>query len=260
MFKFFAISLILHLFLFLKFSSFKTLGDPQILTRENVPISFISIKAQYRVDSFKKIKGAEEKLPDTNQKIERSSDTTENKKKHEKEIIKKDNKNNSKIKDNKKTIKNDPVMENPKKSSIENTENNSKNNNDNKKHTDYDGDKLGNDEAFLKGGNFTVDSAGTYTALSSQGINFEIINQYDPEYPRQAEIIRYNKAVVVEARFLVNLDGKVENIQITKSHSKFGFDQAVIDSLKKWKFKPIVHNGKKIKVFFVKEFVFSPKS
>ncbi|MGO2117670.1 MAG: energy transducer TonB [Fusobacterium sp.] len=109
-------------------------------------------------------------------------------------------------------------------------------------------------------GNFVANSDGSYTSYSSKGIHFEIIRQIDPDYPRQAEIIRYSKDVVVEARFLVDTKGKVKHIKIIKSHEKFGFDRAVIESLKQWRFKPIVFNGKKMNVYFNKEFIFKSRS
>lgn len=70
---------------------------------------------------------------------------------------------------------------------------------------------------------------------------------------------RYNKTVIVEAKFLVGTDGSVEDIKIIKSHEKFGFDKEVISALKKWKFKPVVYKGRNIKVYFNKEFIFTPK-
>lgn len=111
-----------------------------------------------------------------------------------------------------------------------------------------------------KRGNFVANSDGSYTSYSSKGIHFEILRQIDPDYPRQAEIIRYSKDVVVEVRFLVDTKGMVKDVKIIKSHEKFGFDRAVIESLKKWKFKPIVFNGKKMNVYFNKEFVFKSRS
>jgi protein TonB len=109
-------------------------------------------------------------------------------------------------------------------------------------------------------GNFVANSDGSYTSYSSKGIHFEIIRQIDPDYPRQAEIIRYSKDVVVEVRFLVNTKGMIQDIKIIKSHEKFGFDRAVIESLKKWRFKPITFNGEKMNVYFNKEFVFKARS
>lgn len=120
--------------------------------------------------------------------------------------------------------------------------------------------KDGDAGAFAKNGNFTANADGSYTAHSAKGLDFKISYQVDPDYPRLAEVIRYSKTVVVEARFLVDLEGDISKIKITKSHEKFGFDKEVRKALRKWKFKPITHNGKKLKVYFNKKFVFKSKS
>lgn len=101
---------------------------------------------------------------------------------------------------------------------------------------------------------------GTYTALSNNGIKYKIIKEIAPDYPKQAETIRYRKKVVVKAKFLVNEKGEVQNITIVQSHKKLGFDDAVISALKKWKFSPIHYNNEIIKVYFQKEFVFESKN
>lgn len=106
----------------------------------------------------------------------------------------------------------------------------------------------------------TANADGTYNAVSNHGIKYKITREIIPVYPKQAENIRYRKKVIVKARFLVDQSGNVKNISIINSHSKLGFDQAVIDALEKWKFSPIVYNGKVISVYFQKEFVFEPKS
>ena len=101
---------------------------------------------------------------------------------------------------------------------------------------------------------------GTYTALSNNGIKYKIIKEISPDYPKQAETIRYRKKVIVKAKFLVNEKGEVQNITIVQSHKKLGFDDAVISALKKWKFSPIHYNNEIIKVYFQKEFVFESKN
>lgn len=106
----------------------------------------------------------------------------------------------------------------------------------------------------------TANADGTYNAVSNHGIKYKITREITPTYPKQAENIRYRKKVIVKAKFLVDQSGNVKNISIIDSHSKLGFDQAVIDALGKWKFSPIVFNGKVISVYFQKEFVFEPKS
>lgn len=105
----------------------------------------------------------------------------------------------------------------------------------------------------------TANADGTYNAVSNHGIKYKITREITPTYPKQAENIRYRKKVIVKAKFLVDQSGNVKNISIIDSHSKLGFDQAVIDALGKWKFSPIVFNGKVISVYFQKEFVFEPK-
>ena len=107
---------------------------------------------------------------------------------------------------------------------------------------------------------FTANADGTYNAVSNHGIKYKIVKETAPTYPKQAENIRYRKKVVVKAKFLVDQSGNVKNISIINSHSKLGFDQAVIEALGKWKFSPIVYNGKIISVYFQKEFIFEPKS
>ena len=113
------------------------------------------------------------------------------------------------------------------------------------------------DEGF--GSNFISDGDGSYIALSAKGINYQIINEVEPDYPSQAESIGYSNQVKVTVKFLVGLKGNVEKAEITQSHKDLGFDAEVMKAIKKWKFKPIYHNGKNIKVYFVKTFVFDPQ-
>ena len=113
------------------------------------------------------------------------------------------------------------------------------------------------DDGF--GSNFISDGDGGYIALSSKGINYQIINEVEPDYPSQAESIGYSKQVKVTVKFLVGLKGNVEKAEITQSHKDLGFDAEVMKAIKKWRFKPIYHNGKNIKVYFVKTFVFDPQ-
>ena len=222
MVKYLLISFIIHCFLFLNIKKYETLGNPNLLLKTSIPISYNIISAEQRIDNMLKVKGTKENEIETSKNIQEKQEKTETKKHQDKKNI---NKSTSK----KKNLEKDPQKED-------------------------------SDNTFTKNGNFIANSDGTYTAISSKGINFKIINQIDPNYPRQAEIIRYNKSVIIEARFLVDLNGNIENIKILKSHEKFGFDKEVILALKKWKFEPIVYNGKKIKVYFTKEFIFNPKS
>lgn len=247
--KYILLSIFLHILLFIPYyKNINTLGNPEISKRVSIPISYNSKNLPERVDNMKKVKGSEEKRPKVIEEI--------TKKVEEKEIKKPQEEFKSKMKKN--------IEKKVEKKTIEKKEIKKSQNTQNKKqpHKNLvkENQKETVEEILTKSGNFMANSDGTYTALSAKGINFEILNQIDPNYPRQAEVIRYNKTVIVEARFLVGLDGRVEKIEILKSHEKFGFDKEVIQALKKWKFKPITYGDKKLKVYFVKEFIFKPKS
>ena len=181
--------------------------------------------------------------------------------------VKKDNETNKK-KPEKKEIESNipskdakPVEKQPETTTSENT-----NSTDKGESTSSDNSSSGGgsangtgsgDDGF--GSNFISDGDGGYIALSSKGINYQIINEVEPDYPSQAESIGYSKQVKVTVKFLVGLKGNVEKAEITQSHKDLGFDAEVMKAIKKWRFKPIYHNGKNIKVYFVKTFVFDPQ-
>ena len=226
MIKYYIVALILHGLLFIHTNKINTLGSLDIPIKKNIPISYNVKNSEEKIGGIK-----EEKKVSEEKKLEpiKKEEIKKTKKEFEQEIKSKMNKSTKK-----KEIK--------KQSETKKQNTQGKNNNE-----------------ISKNKNFIKNSDGTYTAISSKGIDFEIINQVNPDYPQKAEMIKYKNIVLIEARFLVGLDGNVEEIKILKSHEKFGFDKEVISALKKWKFKPIVYNGKKIKVYFNKEFVFTPK-
>ena len=126
-------------------------------------------------------------------------------------------------------------------------------------HSNDGGSPNGNSSGEDLGSNFIADGDGTYIALTSEGINYQIINEVEPDYPSQAESIGYSNKVQVTVKFLVGLKGNVEKAEIIKSHKDLGFDAEVMKAIKKWRFKPIFHKGKNIKVYFTKTFVFEPQ-
>lgn len=97
---------------------------------------------------------------------------------------------------------------------------------------------------------------GVFTAVSLDGIEYEILKEVDPQYPIKARKIGYNGIGSVKVKFLVDIDGIVKEIKFISGESKFGFREEVEKALRKWKFKPIIYKGKRIKVYFEKEFKF----
>ena len=236
--KYFLIAAVIHSFFFIHISSKNTLGNPDFSIKKNIPISYNTVNSRENISGAKIIK--QEKTEEVAEKIK--EEKTEPVKDEE---IKPVPEFESRMTRDKKDIKDEKKTE--------------KNKNSQKKSETVKKENKNSGENIKKEVNFIENSDGTYTAVSSKGIDFKILKEISPNYPRQAEMARYNKTVIVEAKFLVGTDGSVENIKIIKSHEKFGFDKEVISALKKWKFKPVVYNGRNIKVYFNKEFIFTPK-
>lgn len=128
---------------------------------------------------------------------------------------------------------------------------------------------IGNDKSIKKSENknennfsgLIKDASGTYIGdqRSSQGIGYKVKIEIDPFYPEMAKKVGLKKEVVIKTKFLVNLDGKVEEIIFLDDFTKYGFHKEVEKALKKWEFEPIIYQGKNIKMYFYKDFRFNVK-
>lgn len=250
--KYILISLVLHLIVLFGFGVMQTtqLGKDEP-KNQVVPIAFVA--KQISENPGGKVLDTEEREKQSPEppkpKVEKKKEEKKTEeKKVEKKLEKKEIENNIPSKDAK------PVEKQSETTTSENTSSTDKGENTS---SDNSSSKGSGDDGF--GSNFISDGDGSYIALSSKGINYQIINEVEPDYPSQAESIGYSKKVKVTVKFLVGLKGNVEKTEITQSHKDLGFDAEVMKAIKKWRFKPIYHNGKNIKVYFVKTFVFDPQ-
>lgn len=78
-----------------------------------------------------------------------------------------------------------------------------------------------------------------------QDNNAQPIYRSLPRYPVKAA--RDKIKGWVKLSFSVNRDGKIEDIQIIDSEPEVIFDQAAIDALNRWKYKPMIEKGKTVK-------------
>ena len=250
--KYILISLVLHLIVLFGFGVMQTtqLGKDEP-KNQVVPIAFVA--KQISENPGGKVLDTEEREKQSPEppkpKVEKKKEEKKTEeKKVEKKPEKKEIENNIPSKDAK------PVEKQSETTTSENTSSTDKGENTS---SDNSSSKGSGDDGF--GSNFISDGDGSYIALSSKGINYQIINEVEPDYPSQAESIGYSKKVKVTVKFLVGLKGNVEKTEITQSHKDLGFDAEVMKAIKKWRFKPIYHNGKNIKVYFVKTFMFDPQ-
>ena len=252
--KYVLISLIVHLAILFLFATIKTdeVEKEKLVKNEVVPIAFVAKQTSDNpgaktLDTQEREKPKEEK-PKSEPKIEKK---VEEKKIEEKKPVEKkaEKTEEKKIESN--------IPDSSSKSSSESSSTSSSDKSSN--HSSDGGSPNGNSSGEDLGSNFIADGDGTYIALTSEGINYQIINEVEPDYPSQAESIGYSNQVKVTVKFLVGLKGNVEKAEIIKSHKDLGFDAEVMKAIKKWRFKPIFHKGKNIKVYFTKTFVFEPQ-
>lgn len=256
--KYILISLIVHLAILFLFATIKTeeVEKEKLVKNEVVPIAFVAKQTSDNpggktLDTQEREKPKEES-PKTEPKIEKKVEEKKvvEKKPEEKPIEKK-------IESNIPSKEDTSHSDNSSKTSSESSSTNSSDKSSN--HSSEGGSPNGSSSGEDFGSNFIADGDGTYIALSSEGINYQIINEVEPDYPSQAESIGYSNQVKVTVKFLVGLKGNIEKAEIIKSHKDLGFDAEVMKAIKKWKFKPIFHKGKNIKVYFTKTFVFEPQ-
>lgn len=109
--------------------------------------------------------------------------------------------------------------------------------------------------------NFIKDSKGTYIGDEklNQGIGYKLKKDIYPDYPEMAKKMGFKKEVLIQTKFLVGLDGKIEEIIFIDNFTKYGFQKEVERALKQWEFEPIFFNGKNIKMYFYKDFRFNVK-
>ncbi len=77
----------------------------------------------------------------------------------------------------------------------------------------------------------------------------ELLKQVDPIYPEEARKARIEGDVVLEA--IVDIDGKPVQIRVLQLPAKgYGFEEAAIEAVEQWKFRPGMRNGKPVPVIF----------
>lgn len=109
-------------------------------------------------------------------------------------------------------------------------------------------------------GNYLSNGDGSFTAMSSKGLDYQILYERPAKYPTRARSIGYSKTVKVTVRFLIGVDGKVESSEIlTKDLPNLGFEEAALTSIHSIVFRPIkTPDNKPLKVWFKKTLIFKP--
>ncbi len=109
--------------------------------------------------------------------------------------------------------------------------------------------------------NLIQDSSGNYIGDIDKNadIFYKIIKEVPPKYPNIAKKIGYKKEVIIKTKFLIGLNGKIEKIIFLDDFISYGFQDEVKKSIESFEFEPILYKGKKIKLYFYKDYKFNSK-
>lgn len=100
---------------------------------------------------------------------------------------------------------------------------------------------------------------GTYSVSGKGSLHFTILEDAKAEYPAKARSIGFDKGVRVKVKFLVGLDGRVEDARVlTKRLPPLGFDDEALRAIRRMRFEPIRLAGAPVRVYFVKRIIFTP--
>ena len=75
----------------------------------------------------------------------------------------------------------------------------------------------------------------------------QLIKKVEPPYPELARRSKIQGVVILEA--VITKEGNVEEVKVLRSLHPM-MDQAAVNAVKQWKYKPAMLNGKPVKVYF----------
>lgn len=92
-----------------------------------------------------------------------------------------------------------------------------------------------------------------------KGISYSFIKTPEPRYPNMARRAGIKGEVVIQARFLVDEKGRIEEIIFYDNVTSYGFREEVTRALNNWRLSPVTIGDKVVKMYFYKVFRFNVK-
>jgi protein TonB len=79
-----------------------------------------------------------------------------------------------------------------------------------------------------------------------QKLPMESVEQEYPHYPDDARKKRLEDQVIV--RYVIGTNGRVTDVEIISHAKEPMFDEAAVDAIKRWRFRPMIKDGKRVEV------------
>lgn len=107
------------------------------------------------------------------------------------------------------------------------------------------GGEIGGKIGGKAGGVAFPDDGRMHIALG-ENLPLKSVEQEYPRYPDEARKKRLEDQVVV--RYIIGTDGRVKDVQILDHAKEKMFDEAAVDAIRKWRFRPMIKEGKAVEV------------
>ena len=80
----------------------------------------------------------------------------------------------------------------------------------------------------------------------NQKLPMESVEQEYPRYPSEAQKKRLEDQVVV--RYIIGTNGRVKDVEIIDHAKEKMFDDAAVEAIRRWRFRPLIKDGKAMEV------------
>jgi len=94
-------------------------------------------------------------------------------------------------------------------------------------------------------------ASGPLIAGTGDVTNPELIaeSKIEPEYPELARVARLEGNVILQA--IIKADGTVGDVEVLRTNRpSMGFEEAAIEAVRQWRYKPALQNGNPVEVYF----------
>ena len=80
----------------------------------------------------------------------------------------------------------------------------------------------------------------------NQKLPMETVEQEYPKYPAEAQKKRLEDTVII--RYIIGTNGRVKDVQILDHAKDKMFDDATVEAISRWRFRPLIRDGKAVEV------------
>lgn len=101
-----------------------------------------------------------------------------------------------------------------------------------------------------------VEETPDLVEINQDQVEFDFYRE--PDYPATAKMIGWPRTMRIIIRLLIGIDGRVKEVKAISGDMEIGFDKEAVKAAEKWRFKPIIIKGKRVRAWLEVPVVFPP--